>query len=345
MDNRRLILAVAGSGKTTHIINSLSRNRKALIITYTKNNYVNLRMKVAEKFGNIPEGIMIMTYFEFLYSFCYRPFLHQVIGDNGYNFSKPPTFTSRLKRTNMNYYLDSAKCLYHNRVAKLLEIKESIPKIKERLEKYIDEFYVDEVQDFGGHDFNLLLAISQINNNVTYVGDFYQHTFDTSRDGNTNCSLHKNFNKFVKKFSDVGFIIDNQTLSKSYRCSKSICSFVNDQLDIKINSHDNNITDVILIENQQQIDQIMNNKEVIKLFLKNSSKYACYSTNWGSSKGQDCHVDVCVILNAKTYSEYKKDQLKQMNTETRNKFYVACTRARNKLIFIPENLVKAYKRK
>lgn len=84
---------------------------------------------------------------------------------------------------------------------------------------------------------------------------------------------------------------------------------------------------------------------LLRLFLQNSKKYNCYSTNWGASKGQDCHTDVCVILNPGTFTQYKKDKLNEMNIKTRNKFYVACTRARNKLIFIPEKFVKSFKSK
>ena len=38
----------------------------------------------------------------------------------------------------------------------------------------------------GGRDFNFLEAIMEANINMLFVGDFYQHTFDTSRDGATN---------------------------------------------------------------------------------------------------------------------------------------------------------------
>lgn len=343
MDNRRLILSVAGSGKTTHIIESLSTEKRAIIITYTENNYENLRYKVAEKFSSIPDNVLVMTYFEFLYSFCYKPFLHRIVNANGFDFDRPPEFTSRLSRTNMEYYLNSNNCLYHNRLSKLLEVKEVIPKIRNRLTKYFDEFYVDEVQDFGGHDFNLLLELSQIEKKVVFVGDFFQHTFDTSRDGNVNCNLHNDLEKYIKRFSEAGFYIDKETLSKSLRCNRSICEFVEVNLGIPIQSHTDHHIDLALIEEQNEIDSLMKDNSIIKLFLQNSRKYNCNSTNWGASKGQDCHTDVCVVLNPATYTQYKKNKLNEMNIRTRNKFYVACTRARNKLIFVPEKSVKSFK--
>lgn len=264
MDNRRLILSVAGSGKTTHIINSLSSEKRSLIITYTENNYENLRYKVAEKFSCIPDNILVMTYFEFLYSFCYKPFLHRTVNANGFDFDRPPQFTSRLSRTNMKYYLNSNNYLYHNRLAKLLEVKDVIPKIRDRISKYFDEFYVDEVQDFGGHDFNLLLELSQIEKNVVFVGDFFQHTFDTSRDGNVNCNLHNDLGKYIERFSKARFFIDMETLSKSWRCNKSICEFVQDKLGIPIQSHTEYNIDISLVEEQNEIEDLMKDDSIVK---------------------------------------------------------------------------------
>lgn len=343
MDNKRLILSVAGSGKTTYIIKSLSLKKRAIIITYTKNNYENLRLKIAEKFGKIPNNIIVLSYFEFLYSFCYRPFLHHLVKANGIDFNNPPSYTYMLKRTDKDYYINSNNCLYHNRIAKLIQIQKVVPKIKDRLEKYFDEFYIDEIQDFGGHDFNLLIKLSKISNKIIFVGDFYQHTFDTSRDGNVNCNLYKDYNKYIDRFRKVGFYIDKKTLSKSWRCNKSICNFIENKIGILIKSHRKNMTNIKLIEEKNYIDRLMNDNSLVKLFYQNSRKYDCYSTNWGASKGQDCYKDVCVVLNKKTYKQYKNENLREMNTQTRNKFYVACTRARNKLVFLPEKLIKRYK--
>ena len=56
----------------------------------------------------------------------------------------------------------------------------------------------DEVQDLGGHDFNLITAILPLSIDVFFVGDFFQHTFDTSKDGNVNISLYKDINLYIK---------------------------------------------------------------------------------------------------------------------------------------------------
>ena len=74
--DKRVIFAVAGSGKTTYIVNNLSPDKRSLIVTYTNGNFDNLRKKITEKFGGRwPENVTVMTYFSFLYGFCYKPFL------------------------------------------------------------------------------------------------------------------------------------------------------------------------------------------------------------------------------------------------------------------------------
>ncbi len=44
--DKKVIFAVAGSGKTTYIVNTLSDSKKSLIVTYTTANYENLRKKI-----------------------------------------------------------------------------------------------------------------------------------------------------------------------------------------------------------------------------------------------------------------------------------------------------------
>ena len=104
-------------------------------------------------------------------------------------------------------------------------IKYLISKITNRLEKYFDELIIDEIQDIGGRDFNFLEAIMEANINMLFVGDFYQHTFDTSRDGATNSTLFNSKAKYESRFTAKGFICDSTSLVNSWRCSKNVCQF------------------------------------------------------------------------------------------------------------------------
>lgn len=339
--DKRIIFAVAGAGKTTTIINKLSLEENSLIITYTENNFKNLKKKVIEKFGYLPESIKIYTYFNFLYSFCYRPFLTNRLKSKGINFKQElPEYSKRVRDTKPLYYRDKTNRLYHNRIAKLLVKTNIVESINERIGKYFDNIFVDEIQDFGGHDFNLLNFLTQANVNINFVGDFFQHTFDTSKDGNVNQNLYNDLTKYTKLFDKMGLIIDTESLGKSYRCSSTVCNFVKEKLGVNIESHNDNTTDISFIEEVTEIKEIFDNNSIVKLFYQNSNKYNCFSMNWGKSKGQDHYNDVCIVLNATTLKKYREDNLLSLASSTRNKLYVACTRCRGNLYLVDEKLIK-----
>ena len=149
--DRRLILAVAGSGKTTYLINSIDPSKRYLIVTYTENNLSHIRRRIVDRFGFIPDNVNLLSYFQFLFRICYRPFLKDKFNGKGITWNPPEDWT-RFK-TGEEHYLTSHRNLYHNRLAKLC-LKECAPQIKARIEKYYDCFMIDEVQDLGGNDFN-----------------------------------------------------------------------------------------------------------------------------------------------------------------------------------------------
>ncbi|MGN9538067.1 DNA helicase UvrD, partial [Escherichia coli] len=232
--DKRVIFAVAGSGKTTLLIRRLREDRRTLILTFTVNNEAHLRAQIIRRFGYIPYGIRVMTWFEFLHGFCFRPFLQEQLSSRGLSFNQPP---SRIPRTNIRHYQDPAGRLYHRRLAHLLTARGLLPDIRTRLARYYDELFVDEVQDFAGHDFNFLLELCRAEISVLCCGDFYQHTFDTSRDGNVNATLHEDITRYEARFRAAGIMVDCETLSRTWRCSATVCEFITGQLNIRISAH------------------------------------------------------------------------------------------------------------
>lgn len=337
--DKRVIFAVAGSGKTTLIVNRLSLEKKALLITFTHNTHGHLRSRIQQKFGYMPRNIKVMTYFDFLYSHCYRPFLSSELRGKGLTF-KPNV--NRFAK-NDDRYIDKYKRLYSNRVSRLLVEKKVLEEIKVRLEKYYDELYIDEVQDFAGHDFNLLKHLSAANLNLLFVGDFYQHTFDTSRDGSVNSSLHDDYEKYKAQFFKMGLEVDCSTLLKSYRCNPSVCDFIVDKIGISIESHVSQPFFVGVIDDPKKVDEIFIDPKIVKLFFQEQWKYDCFSRNWGECKGEDRYQDVCVVMNDKTWKSFLQSELKSLPPQTKNKLYVACSRARGNLYFVQGSVYKKFK--
>jgi DNA helicase-2/ATP-dependent DNA helicase PcrA len=341
--DKSVVFAVAGSGKTSRLVASLDEVQRFLIVTYTESNYDNLRGKIIQRFGYFPKNITLYTYFSFLHGFCYRPFLRSKKNTKGVTFKFPPTFP-RYALTDDRRYISSSRRLYANRLANFIKQSNLVGAVLERMEKYFDVFFVDEVQDFAGHDFNFLMLISATKLNVTFVGDFFQHTFDTSRDGNVNANLHNNYNAYIAKFKAATLKVDTDSLKKSRRCSKSVCDFITEKIGISIEAHDDRQSVVRYEDDPAAVLALYRDQGTVKLFYKEHHKYDCYSQNWGASKGVDQYQDVCVVLNPGNVKAWKKGSFRDINSETRNKLYVACSRARGDLTFVPESLLKACKR-
>jgi len=335
--DKRVIFAVAGSGKTTFLINQLNETERFLIVTYTNNNVNNLRTGIINRFGFFPSNIKLYSYYTFLYSICYKPFLHDKLRTKGINYSSElPRFN---KSNTREHYIDKYNRLYSARISKLLFYTHEQSNVVDRISKYFDHLFIDEVQDFGGNDFNLLKELSKAKVSHIYVGDFFQHTFDTSRDGNTNSTLHNDFKRYLGEFRKMGFESDTRTLSKSFRCSPITCKFIADNLSISIESHREDETVVQYIDELERVNQILNDNSIVKLFYREHHKYDCFSRNWGDSKGENKYFDVCVVLNKSTLDKYNKGKLLELPPTTRNKLYVALSRAKNNLYFIPYYLV------
>lgn len=343
--DKSIILAVAGSGKTSLIVDKLNLDEKFLLITYTINNTKNLKGSIIKKFGYFPENITLYSYYNFLYSFCFRPFLGYKIKSKGIFWDFTPNFTNRLPLNNILRYKTKNGRLYHNRIAKLLKQREVLGDINLRLTKYYNHLFIDEIQDFAGHDFNLLKDIAESDINIMLVGDFYQHTFDTSRDGNTNAKLHSEYNKYQKIFENFNIKPNTEYLNKSYRCTSNVCEFISTQIGIAIESHKEIGSNVLFIDDKDEIEKIYNDETIVKLFYRENYKYDCFSRNWGDCKGENHYHDVCVILNKTTMDNYIKGKLSELKPVTKNKLYVACSRANNHLYLIAENEIKHHKNK
>lgn len=336
------MLAVAGLGKTTYLINKLDLERRFLIVTYTENNLDHLRRCIIEKFGYEPANITLLSYFQFLLRVCYRPFLKDQVMARGITYKMPDAKTLRLKRDNPLFYLTRNGYLYHNRIAKLCQ-ERCANQIRERIEKFYDCLMIDEVQDLGGHDFNLIQTIIPCTIDCLFVGDFYQHTYDTSKDGPTNINLSDNLEKYKKRWCDSGVTVDVQTLCNSHRCSPKTCEFVQSNLGIAIESYRTDVTEVKLIDTQEDVDAIFANESIVKMFYQDASKYDCYASNWGASKGIDKFQDVCIVFNKSTLKAYDSGRLNSIPSSTKNKLYVACTRAKGNIYFVPHTFVEKYK--
>lgn len=198
---------------------------------------------------------------------CGWVFTRSTKDTRGITFNTPDRFPV-YPLTDDRRYMSLSRWLYANRLAKFIEQFGLVGAVVARIEKYFDAFFVDEVQDFGGHDFNFLLAISAAQVNISFVGDFYQHTFDTSRDGNVNASLHENYDAYKKKFERARLKVDTDSLKRSRRCSKSVCDFITEKIGIDIQAHGERTSVVRFEDDPAAVAALYRDPGTVKLFYK-----------------------------------------------------------------------------
>ncbi|MBC8271569.1 MAG: hypothetical protein O3A82_17300 [Verrucomicrobia bacterium] len=241
-----------------------------------------------------------------------------------------------------HYFIPSLRILYANRLAKFfLEFDtDGLNSVKRRLERYFDNLFVDEFQDFASYDFDFICELAKSNVSSQFVGDYHQHTFDTSRDSRYRQLLHQSAERFISEVEKHGITVDTTTLIKSYRCSPSVAKFVRECLGIEMGSQRADETDIVFVEDQTEVINLLRNDDVIKLVYQNSKKMNCFSMNWGASKGLDDFHDVCIILNKKQFEQTQNLKAKEINEKTLKKLYVACTRAKKDIFFVRDPFSK-----
>ncbi len=341
---KTVIFAVAGSGKTTRIVEELGKGRRCLVFTYTDENSLNLRRKIAQRHGGMPPGARVMTYFAFLHAFCFRPAVGLKMPARGLSFNDPPRM-GRFNATQDDYYMDRGGRLFHSRLSKFLMARGLAAEARSRIDQFFDLVCVDEVQDFAGHDFNFLMELAETRADMLLVGDFRQHTYDTSRDGSVNKNLHVGFDAYAKRFRDAGIEVDTSSMAHSRRCSPAVCSFISDQLGIPIGTTSERVAAVRDVTSQDDADVLWRRPDVVKLFYQQHAEYGCASQNWGASKGEDHYDEVCVVLNPNTLKLHARGELSTLAPGTLNKLYVALSRSRGDVHLVPQTLLDRYKRR
>ena len=75
----------------------------------------NISRKILAKFGGRwPNSVTLMTYFSFLYNFCYKPYFADIIHAKGIVFDNNPNI--KIPQDSMRYYLSPSGLLYSNRL-------------------------------------------------------------------------------------------------------------------------------------------------------------------------------------------------------------------------------------
>ena len=224
----RIILASAGSGKTTTIVSEAAREPgvRSALVTYTNNSEAELRIKANGICGCVPPHLRTATWFGFLLQHLVRPYQRAAYAGRvrGLAFVNGMSARWTKEADTQRHYFGRPGDIYVDKVSKFAckLIRETGGKPVERLAQIVDRIYVDEAQDLAGYDLDLIERLLDSDIDVVLVGDHRQATFKTNQS-----AKNRRFGKqgIIDKFEawQAGGRARIEIHNHSYRCVQEIC--------------------------------------------------------------------------------------------------------------------------
>ncbi|HCX92267.1 MAG TPA: hypothetical protein DGZ34_06315 [Lachnospiraceae bacterium] len=363
---KKVILAVAGAGKTYYICHKIDPAKRNLILAFTHENIHNIQKELCDAHGCVPELTMVTTFDSFVYHQLILPYEPSIaehfacprFSSCGICMTDPPSKTKKnaegksvanphyRKKDSLTHYVTMNRQYYCATLSELvLQVKKNreslIKRLAARLNLFFDCILIDEFQDFREYDYELIMALAKRLNDVILVGDYHQHSVSATNNSGKpfkNKSKDVSYVDFVAELRNSGFEVDLTTLDKSRRCSAEICNYISEKLHINIASNGDHCGSIVWIDDDPSA--VLNQDQIIKLVFNEAANYTFRAMNWSYSKG-DTVDSACVILtdglDNLDSDAFNPEKIKR---STLNKLYVAMTRSRGDLYLIKASTFK-----
>lgn len=225
-----VIIAAAGGGKTTRIVNRVLETsaERAALLTYTQVNTEEIGRKIHAKNGVLPSHVEVWSWFSFLLREMARPYQNYVhhtriegllwCNERSVRFV-PQSQTSR-------FYFAEDRLIYSDKLSQFVVACNEASKgaVIRRIEQRFDRIYIDEIQDMAGYDLDVIELLLKSKVNVTMVGDHRQATFSTN-----NAAKNKQFRgvKIIDKFKkwEKSKLLTMTFETDTHRCNQAIADF------------------------------------------------------------------------------------------------------------------------
>jgi len=350
----KLIIAAAGSGKTTYLVNEALKitSDKVLITTFTDANEYEIRMKFIKLCGTVPENVVIQTWFSFLLRHGVKPYQDVLISSDisglllvnsksaikTYFKGHPIFFPEADIR---HYYFSCSMKIYSDKIAKFTYVanEKTNGLIIDRIMRIYPHIFIDEVQDLAGYDLELLHLLLKKSSNVIMVGDPRQVTYHTHEETKNNKYKDGQIEQFIcEKCIKTSIEIDKTSLKTTHRNCKCICSFANsifsnyepcDADEKSPTGHDG-----VFFVKPSDVDEYLKLYSPTqlrdKITVQVNPSYNVF--NFGESKGLT--FKRTLIYPTQPILKWINDNNSSLAFRSRSKFYVAVTRAEYSVAFV-----------
>lgn len=363
MKNNKLIIAAAGSGKTTFLVTrALAVDSEAVLITtFTEANEQEIRNQIIAKKGYIPGNITVRTWFSFLLQHGVRPYqsalnthIHEL--DVGFYLTSDKSGKKLDEAGNpilnnghpiywgesdfLKCYFTNSFKIYSDKISKFVygTDESSNGEVISRVSRIYKHIYIDEIQDLAGYDLDIVKLLFKSNSSVVLVGDPRQVTYQTHYSAKYGKYADGQIKAFVENElgKKIECVIDEVTLSVSHRNNQLICDYsarlYSDMpVPVACECHECRVVDEhigVFIIKPSQVEQYLKTYNPVQLRWSAKSKvHPDYAVqNFGESKGAT--KDRVLIYPTKPMSDWIKNNDNTLTNEGRSKLYVGLTRAR-----------------
>lgn len=343
-NKNRAIVACAGSGKTTYIVNQALKLKdfKILVTTYTNENLDQIKDFFVRFAGCIPANVTVQSWFSFLLQEGVRPYQNHMTEKGRVKSiffqTKSPQYHKK------EDYLTASNTIYSNKVSEFVFEcdRKTDGLIMERLADIYDYIFIDELQDFASYDLNVLEKMFESIINIVAVGDPRQATFSTNNAQKNKQYRRNNIYEWIKnKEKKQEIAVEEITVCR--RCNQHICDLA-DKLfpDLpKTTSENTYLTGhdgVFFIRKDEVPWYIEIHNPTVLRYNKVVDTLGFGALNIGLSKGRT--FDRVLVFPTKSMLKYIETR-DPSKAGDKSKLYVAITRARYSVAFVVDDTFEA----
>lgn len=344
MPSNKVILAAAGSRKTTKVVNMAmaTPSKKTLVLTYTIENLATIRSYFIRDFGMVPPHITLQSWYSFLLQDGARPYQGVIYSDariENILFAERKLQFKPSKKNPKVYYTVGGNQIYKDHLAEFVHevnIKAS-GIVVERLEGMYDTIYFDEIQDMSGYDWELIEALMQSKIEICCVGDPRQATYSTSNSHKNSQfkggSCREIFQGWVKK--GICTILE---MTECYRSNQTICDHADQVFPncapttskfFDTSQHDG----IYKLKASQALAYHKQYRPTVLRYRIDSNTLDLAGFNIGLSKGKT--FDRVMIFPTEPMLKYLIDgNAAHLKDQSKSSLYVAITRARYSVAYV-----------
>ncbi|MDR4468595.1 MAG: UvrD-helicase domain-containing protein [Nitrospira sp.] len=339
----KVVIACAGSGKTTRLVREAlaHRDRRIVMVTYTNNNVREINKKFGELNCGVPKHVHVMTWFEFLLRECARPYQRAKYDKKRIEsllFVNQQSAKDIAESDTARHYFANGELIYSDKIAKFVVEceKNSSKAVTARLGEIYTDMFVDEFQDLAGWDLDVIEMFLRSGIRVTLVGDPRQHIYSTNPSSKNKQYLGIKVVNLVEKWKQSG-LCTLDPMSGTYRCNQAICDFSNElwpgmdtmtPLQNVTTDHDG----VFLVAKKVVTDYIRRFQPQVLRYNKTTNTYGCKALNFGQAKG--LQFERVLIIPTEPIRKYLQTGDGRHIENSKDKLHVAVTRAQYSVAFV-----------